>query len=117
MATLISPENVRKSDLAIIDVREYPEYASGAIEGSRLVPLSAVQREAAQWKKDDPVLLVCRSGKRAAQAASNLEHLGFQNINMLHGGFEAWKAAGLPIHVQQTNRGQLIVRSGPLLAV
>jgi len=48
MATLISPENVRKSDLAIIDVREYPEYASGAIEGSRLVPLSAVQREAAQ---------------------------------------------------------------------
>ena len=101
MATLISPENVRKSDLAIIDVREYPEYAAGAIEGSRLVPLSTVEREAAQWKKDQPVLLVCRSGKRAAQAASSLERLGFKNVHVLNGGFEAWKTAGLPTHVQQ----------------
>ena len=101
MATLISPENVRNSDLAIIDVREYPEYASGAIEGSRLVPLSTVEREAAQWKKDQPVLLVCRSGKRATQAASILERLGFQNVKVLDGGFDAWNAAGLPTRVQQ----------------
>lgn len=106
MATPISPENDRKSDLAVLD-REYPEYASGANEGSRLATLSAVQREAAQCKEDDPVPLVCRSGKRAAQTATNLERLGFQNVNVLHGGFEAWEAAGLPIQVQQNKPGAI----------
>ena len=47
------------------------------------------------------MLLVCRSGKRAAQAAETLERLGFQDVNVLKGGFEAWKAAGLPAHVEE----------------
>lgn len=101
MATLISPEVASKSGLAIIDVREYPEYAAGAIKGSRLVPLSTVERESAQWKKEEPVLLVCRGGKRATQAANTLERRGFKNVNVLEGGFEAWKTAGLPTHVQE----------------
>lgn len=100
MATLISPEQARNIGPAVVDVREFPEYAAGAIKGSRLVPLSTVESEAGKWNKKEPVLLVCRSGKRAAQAAETLERLGFQNVNVLQGGFEAWKAAGLPTHVE-----------------
>lgn len=101
MATLISPEQAGNIGHAVIDVREFPEYAAAAIKGSRLVPLSTVEREAAKWDKTEPVLLVCRSGKRAAQAAETLERLGFRNVNVLQGGFEAWKAAGLSVHVEE----------------
>ena len=101
MATLVSPEEARNIGHAVIDVREFPEYASGAIEGSRLVPLSTVEKEAAKWNTTEPVLLVCRSGKRAAQAATTLERLGFQHVSVLKGGFEAWKEAGLPAHVEE----------------
>lgn len=101
MATLLSPEQARNIAHAVIDVREFPEYAAGAIKGSRLVPLSTVEREASKWDKTEPVLLVCRSGKRAAQAADILERLGFQKVNVLQGGFEAWKAAGLPNHIEE----------------
>lgn len=100
MTRLISPEHARNLGCPVIDVREFPEYAAGAIEGSHLVPLATVEREAAKWNKTSPLLLVCRSGKRAAQAAETLERLGFENLNILQGGFDAWKAAGLPAHIE-----------------
>lgn len=101
MATLISPEQTKTAGHTVIDVREFPEYAAGAIKGSRLVPLSTVESEAAKWNKEEPVILVCRSGKRAGQAAETLEGLGFKHVHVLQGGFDAWKAAGLPAHVQE----------------
>ncbi len=100
MATLVSPEQAQSIGHTVIDVREFTEYASGAIKGALLVPLSTVKKEATAWKKDEPVLLVCRSGKRAAQAADTLELLGFQNVNILQGGMDAWKNESLPINVQ-----------------
>ena len=112
MATLVSPEQARNIGHAVIDVREFPEYAAGAIKGSRLVPLSTVEQEAANWNKTEPVLLVCRSGQRAAQAAETLERLGFQSVNVLQGGLEAWKAAGLPTNVQEKKPWSLERRSG-----
>ena len=100
MATLLSPEQAQRNGHTVIDVREFPEHAAGAIIGSRLVPLSTVEKEAAAWKREEPVLLVCRSGKRATQAADTLERLGFQNVNILQGGMDAWKNASLPINVE-----------------
>lgn len=101
MPTYISPERARRSDYSLIDVREFPEYAQGAIKGSQLVPLATVEREARNWDKSAPVILVCRSGKRATQAAESLERLGFSNVNVLEGGFEGWKAAGHPAEVSE----------------
>ena len=95
----VKPHEVRQPDSTLIDVREYPEYSAGAIPGSELVPLSEVEKRATEWKKDQPLVLVCRSGKRAQSAAEKLEHLGFQNLSVLEGGMEGWKLAGLPVKV------------------
>lgn len=99
--TRISPQDVSQYEYTIVDVREYPEHAAGAIAGSRLAPLASVEREAAAWPKDRPLLLVCRSGKRAAQAARKLQQLGFQNLAILEGGMEAWQQIGLPVAVAE----------------
>ena len=97
MTQRMSPEEVKQGGQAVIDVREFPEYAAGAIPGSRLTPLATVEREAAQWNKKEPVVLVCRSGKRAAQAAGILERMGFAHVSVLDGGMAAWQQAGLPV--------------------
>jgi hypothetical protein len=44
-----------------------------------------------------PLVLVCESGRRAAQAAAILKDKGFQDLTLLDGGMGAWSRAGLPI--------------------
>ncbi len=92
----VTPEAISRDKSLVIDVREFPEYVAGAIAGSQLVPLSTIESASPRWKKDQPLVLVCRSGRRAEAAATKLEGLGFQNIAVLEGGMDAWKSVGLP---------------------
>jgi len=60
-------------------------------------------------KKETPVLLICRSGKRTLDAAHHLEKMGFKNVSHVVDGFEGdanhlnkrslvngWRFEGLP---------------------
>ena len=59
----------------VIDVRESSEYTGplGHIEGSRLMPLGELSARAAELVKERPVVAVCRSGARSAQACVILQ--------------------------------------------
>jgi rhodanese-related sulfurtransferase len=46
---------------------------------------------------DAIVVIVCQEGYQSSLAASNLHELGFTHATDLEGGFEAWRAQGLPI--------------------
>lgn len=93
----LNPKEIRPAESTLIDVREYPEYAAMAIPGSKLVPLGQLEESAREWSKDQQLVLVCRTGKRAQSAAEKLERLGFQNLSVLEGGMDGWKLAGLPV--------------------
>ena len=69
MKTINPLEVKQRPESTVVDVREYPEYAGGAISGSLLVPLGEVEDAAGRWRKDQSLVLVCRSGKRATLAA------------------------------------------------
>jgi rhodanese-related sulfurtransferase len=83
--------------LQLVDVREYAEFASGRIPGARLLPLGELQRGAAELDRSRPVVCVCRSGKRSAQAVEKLAALGFDQVQQLDGGLTAWEQAGFPL--------------------
>ncbi len=81
----------------LIDVREYPEFAAGHIEGSRLVPLGSLDQESESWDRTAPLILICKSGRRAEQARQQLALKGFIALSILEGGVEGWRTANRPL--------------------
>jgi rhodanese-related sulfurtransferase len=43
------------------------------------------------------VIVVCDAGYASSFAAATLQELGFSRATDLDGGFQAWRAAGLPV--------------------
>ncbi len=43
------------------------------------------------------MIVVCRSGARAALAAVTLQTMGYVDVAVLDGGLVAWQDAGLPV--------------------
>ena len=83
----------------LIDVRTPGEFAAGHIEGAYNVPLDLLRehRDELRHHLDETVVLICRSGTRAAQAEQALAAAGMPNLRILDGGMVAWEAAGAPV--------------------
>lgn len=77
----------------VVDVREPDEYWGelGHLQGSELVPLATLERAASHWDVTQPLVLLCRSGKRSATAATQLERIGFTSVASLRGGMLEWR--------------------------
>lgn len=97
----IAPEWVAAHPEAarLVDVREPDELRSelGHIPGIEAVPLAGVQGAAADWKRAQPIILVCRSGGRSGKAAVELAAMGFTRVASMRGGMRAWNALRLPV--------------------
>ena len=46
---------------------------------------------------DQVVVVLCSAGYTSSLAAATLQDMGFRNATDVAGGFQAWKAAGLPV--------------------
>jgi rhodanese-related sulfurtransferase len=91
MSTLTEEEfrqGYRKAQL--IDVREPNEFDGGHILGARNIPLSQMRNRLIEIRKDKPVYLYCQSGARSTRAAMMLNKKGYQDLNVLQGGFKKW---------------------------
>jgi rhodanese-related sulfurtransferase len=61
----------------------------------RVDPASAHQHPAIAGR-EQRVILICAEGYQSSLAAATLHELGFTGVTDVVGGFEAWRAAGLP---------------------
>ncbi|WP_310384222.1 rhodanese-like domain-containing protein [Roseateles sp.] len=89
----------------LIDVREPAEFsdALGHIAGARLLPLSQLAEHAAELiAAKRPVVVICRSGTRSAQAAVLLQKAGLTQVANLAGGMLRWRAEQLPVEGNAT---------------
>lgn len=83
----------------LLDVREVEEYAELHAPNAMLIPLGQLserQPELTKYK-DKPILVVCRSGRRSAQAVQLLQQAGFTRVSNVSGGMIAWERAGLSL--------------------
>ncbi|WP_457335686.1 rhodanese-like domain-containing protein [Rhizobacter sp. P5_C2] len=92
-------ERLAAGDVQVIDVREPAEFSDGFghIRGARLVPLPELVARSGEIARDRPVVAVCRSGARSAQALVLLQKAGFNELANLAGGMLRWHAEALPV--------------------
>ena len=78
----------------VVDVREPDEYESGHIPGAILVPLSTVLSNTSEFRSNEIVYVVCRSGGRSMQACEMLHEVGISNVVNVAGGTMGWISLG-----------------------
>jgi rhodanese-related sulfurtransferase len=77
----------------LIDVREPWEFATAKIEGSELIPMGDVPARAHQeLDPDERLVVLCHHGARSLNVTVWLRNQGFENVQSLRGGIEAWSA-------------------------
>lgn len=88
----------REPDALLLDVRTAAEFASGHVEGAVNVPLDEAARMVEViGRKDRPVILYCRSGRRSGQALDRLSAQGFTRLVNAGGYQEAATRLGKPV--------------------
>ena len=87
------------SGAVFVDVRTDAEWSAGHVANARHVPVDEVAADAATVlpQKNEPVVLYCKSGRRAQSAAEQLRQLGYQHVTAMTGGYAELKAAGYPV--------------------
>jgi rhodanese-related sulfurtransferase len=96
-----------RAGATLVDIRADSEIAKDGLVPNALV----IPRNVLEWRLDpacghrhprapqleDLVILMCNEGYQSSLAAATLQQLGFARATDLDGGFQAWRAAGLPI--------------------
>ena len=97
----MTPQEVRPAVEAayaqFIDVRTPEEYKSGHAERTKNIPLDTLTQNLDQLEKNEPVYIICQTGKRSMKAAQLLNEAGFPQTVSVAGGTTAWQEAGLPM--------------------
>jgi molybdopterin/thiamine biosynthesis adenylyltransferase/rhodanese-related sulfurtransferase len=91
--------------VAIVDVRESEEFATGHLPGAIHVPRGYLESriEGAVPDRAQRVVLYCASGNRSALAARTLSaELGYENVESMTGGITLWKDRGYEVDVPAT---------------
>ena len=81
-------EGMRKAQ--VIDVRERDEFNGGHILGARNIPYTVLTNSYNSIRKDQPIYLYERKKALAVRTAIKLKKQGYQDINILKGGFTEW---------------------------
>jgi rhodanese-related sulfurtransferase len=94
-------EKQQSEQVDLIDVRTPIEFREVHAIGARNIPLDSLDPHAVIQSRngngDDPLYVICRSGKRASKAIQQFVDAGFTNAVNVDGGTQAWDAAGLPV--------------------
>lgn len=83
----------------VLDVREVDEYNGGHVLNSKLIPLGKLKERLGELEKyrDQPIVVVCRSGSRSGTACAMLTKQGYTQAYNLAGGVMAWQRSKLPL--------------------
>lgn len=84
---------------AVLDLRSQAEYSAGHIIHARNIPFAELEDRATDLDKlrGQPLLVYCKTGDTAGQAAAKLAKQGFEGVAVLKGGLGAWQQEQFPL--------------------
>jgi rhodanese-related sulfurtransferase len=107
-AGTILPEQIPGEDYKkfhVLDVRDAGLFAKEHVPGAVNIEWRQVFARRASLPRDKTILIYCNTSSFAAQVAMALRLDGFENVRLLYGGFNEWKArGGLEAHTRAAAR-------------
>jgi rhodanese-related sulfurtransferase len=96
---LASLQLINHKNALVLDVREADEYQAGHVLNAKHIPLGKLSERLGELEKyrNQPIVVVCRSGKRSASACATLVKQGYTQAYNLAGGMMAWQKSNLPV--------------------
>lgn len=79
-----------------VDVRSREEYAAGHASRAINIPLEDLPANLDRLEKNEPVYVICQTGRRSKEAAEILSKNGFKWVFSVSGGTAQWQTEGLP---------------------
>ncbi len=98
-----------ESDLLVVDVRDATDIAAtGTVPGAVNISYGTLTYQAdhtlpKEWQSphladyNRPIITTCIMGPLGALGGKLLHDMGYNNVNILDGGLQAWSEAGLPV--------------------
>jgi rhodanese-related sulfurtransferase len=78
----------------LLDVREPWEHQTASISNSLLIPMGEIPTRAHQeLDPDAPIVVLCHHGARSLSVTMWLRNQGFEHVQSLAGGIDAWSSA------------------------
>lgn len=99
LVRFVTWEDIDTSDSSkqmLLDVRTPAEFSTGSMPGAVNIPLANLRRRLDELPRDKQIVVFCRVGLIAYNAARVLQAQGFTNHYNLSGGYETWHAATVP---------------------
>jgi rhodanese-related sulfurtransferase len=94
-----------KQKFFFLDVREAQELEQlGTLKGYVHIPLGEVEKRLKEVPQDQPIVIACQRGRRAAQAAAILEKNGYKNLSYC--GLAEWQEKKLPLIFPKAGEGK-----------
>jgi rhodanese-related sulfurtransferase len=88
---------VQQAYAQFVDVRTPEEYAGGHAARAINIPLDQLPSRMERLEKNEPVYVICQSGRRSKEASEILNRNGFKWVFNVTGGTNEWIAQGLPM--------------------
>jgi len=97
--TVEALELINHKNALVLDVREESEYKSGHLLNAKWIPLGRLAERIGELERyrEQPIVVVCRSGARSASACAMLGKQGFTQAHNLSGGVMGWQKSNLPL--------------------
>ena len=88
-----------RDEHVLVDIREDHEWEAGHATGAMHLSKGIIERdiETKIPDKKQKIILYCGGGFRSALSADALQHMGYEDVISLDGGWRAWNEAGLPV--------------------
>ena len=74
----------------LLDVREAEELQIAHVEGAHWIPMGEVSARLEELPKEKPIVVMCHHGIRSLRIAQYLQWAGFDRVENLRGGIDAW---------------------------
>lgn len=90
---------MNQGDAQVVDVSPAIDFNKGHIQGAVNIALSRIQQGDKEVNRlmEKPVLVTCKTGQTAGQAAAAMVKRGAKEVATLKGGMSAWTAEHYPV--------------------